>query len=46
LGGIGFAGITARLPDTGRQQSEGEAKDLCAYFGMPLQFVTAYQHKD
>jgi hypothetical protein len=35
----------ARLLGTAGE-SEREIKDLCVYSDMPLQFVTAYEHKD
>jgi len=40
----GRAAIPARYREGNK--SEGEAKDLRAYFDMPLQFVTAYEHED
>jgi hypothetical protein len=45
-GRIGFAARAPSLPGTGSQQSEGKVKDLCTCVDIPLQSLTAYQHKD
>jgi len=42
-----FASIALRVCQTRMsQQPDGKTKDLCVYFDVPLQFVTAYEHED